>query len=213
MSQDRTHKRSAGGNQYLDLAILGLLNEEAQHGYELHRRIIASFQSLFQPSWGSLYPALSRLERLGMIEATSPVPARPQVPSTGSLSGELALFRAMATASTSRRQKKQYAITSAGREHFEVLLINADVADDRSFWVSLAFSERLPRPRQSTLVNKRRYLMEDRLREIKESPIFGQSGSRSVALGGLAQRISHEVDWLEDLAGSLGGTEADRLPS
>ena len=213
MSQERAVMKSAGGNQYLDLTILGLLGEEAQHGYELHRRIIASFQTLFQPSWGSLYPALSRLERLGVIEATTQGSIRARVPSTGSLSGELALFRSMATVGSSRRQRKQYAITPSGREHFESLLLNADVADDRSFWVALAFSERLPRTRQSTLVNKRRYLMEDRLREIKESPIFGQTGSRSVALGGLAQRISHEVGWLEALANSLGDTEADRLPS
>lgn len=195
--------RSSGGNQHFDLAILGLLSEESQHGYELHRRILASFSILFQPSWGSLYPALARLERSGFIETA--VPSAPRVPiaTTGSLSGDLALFRSMAASPSSRRQRKVYSINPLGANYLTELLDRIDVADDRSFWIGLAFSGVLERPRQGALINKRKYLLEDRLREVKESRIFGESGSRAVALQGLTERISAEISWLDSVAKSL----------
>ena len=52
----------------LEFAILGLLREEPRHGYELKRAL--GDLGFWQVSFGSLYPALRRLEKGGFIEAT-----------------------------------------------------------------------------------------------------------------------------------------------
>ena len=52
----------------LDFAILGLLMERARHGYELKRAL--GELGFWKVSFGSLYPALRRLEKRGAIEAT-----------------------------------------------------------------------------------------------------------------------------------------------
>jgi DNA-binding PadR family transcriptional regulator len=52
----------------LELAILGLLKEQPIHGYELRKRLGDTFGFLSGVSYGSLYPALRRLERAGAIE-------------------------------------------------------------------------------------------------------------------------------------------------
>ena len=52
----------------LELAILGLLKEQPLHGYELKKRLCETLGFLWGVSYGSLYPALRRLERAGAIE-------------------------------------------------------------------------------------------------------------------------------------------------
>src|SRR2546428_12804189 len=72
----------------LELAILGLLKELPLHGYELKKRLNDSLGQFWGVSYGSLYPALARLEKLGAIEAVDPPPAAAAVfPATGSLPG------------------------------------------------------------------------------------------------------------------------------
>src|SRR5271165_6015327 len=85
----------------LDLAILGLLEEHDLHGYEIRRRLREHLGLLANVSFGSIYPALTRLERSGAVVATEgggtetgPAAATPApAPPTGSLSGELAVLR------------------------------------------------------------------------------------------------------------------------
>ena len=73
----------------LDLAILGALVAEALHGYELSKRLTELFGPGSSVSFGSIYPALSRLERTGMVKAvTAAVSGTMSIPMTGSLAGE-----------------------------------------------------------------------------------------------------------------------------
>src|SRR5580658_7309515 len=87
----------------LDMAILGLLEERDLHGYEIRRQLRDNLGILANVSFGSIYPALTRLEKAGAVMATeaptgSPAgqaaPSPTAVPPTGSLSGELAVLRA-----------------------------------------------------------------------------------------------------------------------
>src|SRR5277367_2082465 len=83
----------------LDLAILGLLEERELHGYEIRKQLLEHLGLLANVSFGSLYPALARLEAAGAVEATELPPAgrrppAPPTPPTGSLSGEWAVLRA-----------------------------------------------------------------------------------------------------------------------
>src|SRR3989442_14241866 len=71
----------------LELAILGLLKELPLHGYELKKRLNDSLGQFWGVSYGSLYPALARLEKLGAIEGGRPPPGRGGVlPASRSLS-------------------------------------------------------------------------------------------------------------------------------
>jgi DNA-binding PadR family transcriptional regulator len=54
----------------LELAILGLLEDQELHGYEIRKRLRDELGLFSNISFGSLYPALSRLERAGAVEAT-----------------------------------------------------------------------------------------------------------------------------------------------
>src|SRR5206468_11909616 len=98
--------------------------------YELKRRLGETLGQLSGVSFGSLYPALARLEAAGAVkavEAGEDVPP-PSVPVTGSLTGELATFRARVSAGRQRRPsprargKKVYGITPRGEELFDELL-------------------------------------------------------------------------------------------
>lgn len=53
----------------LDLLILRTLALEPMHGFGIGRRIKQVSQDVFQLNQGSLYPALNRLERHGLIAA------------------------------------------------------------------------------------------------------------------------------------------------
>ena len=61
----------------LDLAILGLLEERDLHGYEIRRQLRESLGLLANVSFGSIYPALTRLERVGALVAAQDDGARP----------------------------------------------------------------------------------------------------------------------------------------
>ena len=89
----------------LECAILGLLAEQPLHGYELKKRLSETLGPLWGISFGSLYPALRRLERSGAIEATEGEDAgRAGHVSTGSLDGDLAAARQRRRARPGRRR-------------------------------------------------------------------------------------------------------------
>src|SRR5580658_2835040 len=106
----------------LDMAILGLLEERELHGYEIRRQLRDHLGVLANVSFGSIYPALTRLEKAGAVSAVDASGAPDQglaatAPPTGSLSGELAVLRARRhSPSRSRRGKKVYRITDHGRQ-------------------------------------------------------------------------------------------------
>ena len=51
----------------LELAVLGLLYEAPVHGYELRKQLSVRLGGLRVISYGSLYPALRRLLRAGLV--------------------------------------------------------------------------------------------------------------------------------------------------
>ena len=120
------------------------------HGYEIRKRLRDELGQLSNVSFGSLYPALSRLERSGAVRATEDHgrSAAAPVPMTGSLSGERAALRARRSGTgLGRRSRKVYEITDEGRRQFAELL-HSDQAggndDARNFSLRLAFARYLP---------------------------------------------------------------------
>ena len=167
----------------LELAILGLLKEQDLHGYELKKRLAEALGPWSSVSFGSLYPALARLERSGAVEAANaeapagdPEPALPVIPMTGSITGEIAAFRARRAAAGRRpaarsgRGRKVYRITPAGDRLFEQLLESETaVDDDRVFTLRLAFCRHLRPEARLGLLERRRAQLVERLARTRTS--------------------------------------------
>jgi DNA-binding PadR family transcriptional regulator len=157
----------------IDHAILGLLKEQELHGYGLKKRLSellgARSRGAGGVSFGSLYPALARLERTGAVKAVEHNTAADPTPMAGSLTGELAAFKArhLAGALTGRgkggRGKKVYGITERGEARLVELLTEPDVADDRCFALKVAFCRHLqPAERLALFERKRAELIRRR---------------------------------------------------
>lgn len=162
----------------LELAILGVLKEQELHGYELKKRLTDALGAFSSVSFGSLYPALARLEAAGAVRAVAPPAAEPApapaVPMTGSIAGEAAAFRARRAAARPTRPsrtRKVYAITDRGEALFEELLVtdSASGDDDRAFNLKLAFCRYLPPERRLGLFEQRRALLVERLAKARST--------------------------------------------
>src|SRR3954453_18005272 len=97
----RIDRSSRYNSPMIELAILGLLKEQDLHGYELRKRLGELPGGRSAISFGSLYPALARLGGAGYgkaVEANTRTDRA--LPSSGSLAGELAAFRARHLPST-----------------------------------------------------------------------------------------------------------------
>jgi DNA-binding PadR family transcriptional regulator len=157
----------------LELAILGLLKEQDLHGYELKKRLGEMLGVASGVSFGSLYPALGRLERSGAVRTVeSPAaesPGRPDILSTGSLGGELAAWRARPSATRSApragRSRKVYGITAHGEALFEELLAAEQSTgdDSRLFHLRLAFARYLSAEARLGMLERRRVHLLERL--------------------------------------------------
>jgi len=153
----------------LELAVLGVLREEDLHGYEIKKRLAELGASA---SFGSLYPALNRLAKDGLVEALDPVAAA-SPPMTGSLSGERAILRSHGDGRRPRggRRKQAYRITEAGRTRLTEDL-TASVDDDKAFPVQVAFCRYLDSEQRLDLFRRRRDTLAARLaeREKRQAP-------------------------------------------
>jgi DNA-binding PadR family transcriptional regulator len=156
----------------IELGLLGLLSEQNLHGYELKKQLSELLGS-WSLSFGSLYPALSRLERAELVKAVEAnVLPEPSTPMTGALSGELAAFRAGAhrapalgrlaprgkgrAPGSGRRAKKVYGITDRGLDRLTDLLQAPGPDDDRTFSLRVAFCRHLPPAARLALFERRR---------------------------------------------------------
>jgi len=153
----------------LELAILGLLTDAPLHGYELKKRLGETLGHVWGVSYGSLYPALARLERMGAIEvvdAPATAPGSIPIPATGSIAGEAAAARLRRPLRRSGRTRKAYRIAAAGRALFAELL-RADPApgadENRAFALKLAFCRHLEAPARLELLQRRRDQLAEKL--------------------------------------------------
>jgi DNA-binding PadR family transcriptional regulator len=191
----------------LDLAILGLLEERDLHGYEIRRQLREHLGLLANVSFGSIYPALSRLEKSGAVVATEGGDAKgtpaPPAPPTGSLSGELAVLRARRhSPARARRGRKVYRITEAGRQLFSELLAGGGAADDaRSFGLRLAFARHLAPQARLTLLERRRAQLVQRVGEAEAARADLDVYARSVVQH-TADGIARDITWLDTLIAS-----------
>jgi DNA-binding PadR family transcriptional regulator len=188
----------------IDLAILGLLTEQELHGYELKKRLGELLSSRASVSFGSLYPALARLEAQGAVKAVEERTAVPAAPMSGSLAGELAAFKARVRSSSlvkgTGRGKRVYGITDLGRERLVELLSHPDVSDDREFTVRVAFARHLAGPARLELFERRRAELLGRRDDLRRRRA---TAGTDTYLGALRERdaenLANDLAWLDRL--------------
>lgn len=118
----------------LELAILGNLSEGPLHGYELRRRVERLSGYARPVSLGSLYPAINRLVKRGML-------TRHAAPGTAAA------------------QRYVLTLTDAGHEHLLERLRNpaqVEITDFNRFFTILAFLSLLPETAAQHAVLRRR---------------------------------------------------------
>ncbi|MGZ4730406.1 MAG: PadR family transcriptional regulator [Acidimicrobiales bacterium] len=198
----------------IDLAILGLLDEQDLHGYELKKQLAELVGARSGVSFGSLYPALARLEKGGAVKAVEAHTSDATIPMTGALSGEIAAFRArIGRPAKGRRTKKVYGITELGRRRLGELLVD-DTTDDRTFAVQVAFCHSLQPEQRLSLFERRRTVLEQRLADRSRVSAGRTDTYRSSHREHDTRTITHDLAWIDELIGAAraelaasGGTE------
>ena len=124
----------------LDMAILGLLREGPMHGYEVRQRLVDL--GFWRISFGSVYPALRRLDRSGWVEVFS-----------GS------------------GRRKEYRITADGKEHFQQILEDeaSEVENTTAFRVRLAFFRYMEPSVRIGFLERRKSVLRERIATARTS--------------------------------------------
>jgi DNA-binding PadR family transcriptional regulator len=186
----------------LDIAILGLLMERDCHGYEIRTQLRDRLGIWANVSFGSIYPALARLERHGYLEAVTPGESRLGSLSTGSLSGERASLRSLRPAQgLGRRSRKVYRITEHGRQEFVALLSDPATLDDaKNFSLRMALAKYLTPKLRVGLLERRRADLVERLAEVQSGAHNEQLDpyARSV-MDHAAQGVELDLAWIDNL--------------
>lgn len=183
----------------LELAVLGLLKEQPLHGYELKKRLGDTLGVFWGVSYGSLYPALRRLERSGAIEAVTAERASSPIPATGSIGGETAAARLRQRLSTGRRTKKSYRITAQGEKLFAELFLADDGPDDeRAFAFKLAFCRDLAPDVRLAFLERRRAELAARLDRTRGSKTRSDRYIRSL-VEHRTRSLERDLEWVDDL--------------
>ena len=186
----------------LDLAILGLLMERDHHGYEVRSQLRDRLGLWANVSFGAIYPALARLERIGLVEAVVTVPSGLGTLSTGSLAGERASLRSLRSSpGLGRKGRKVYRITAKGREEFAQLLADPATMDDtRAFSLRMALARYLTPSVRLGLLEQRRGNLAQRLFEVRAHAADDALDpyARSVMEYG-ARVVELEIAWIDGL--------------
>src|SRR5689334_7956976 len=152
------------------------------HGYELRKRLTGLLGAFRAFSYGSLYPALRRMQADGLIvEDAAPL-------------GTIAL----------RRARRVYQLTDAGRHRFSELVADTGPANytDDGFGVHLAFFNRTPAEARMRILEGRRRQVEERREGLREaiaraSSSFDRYTKQLHQLGLVSSE--REVKWLNEL--------------
>ena len=163
----------------LELAVLGLLHDSPLHGYELRKRLNLLLGWTRLLSYGSLYPALKRMLRAGLVtEVTTVSPG------------------------VSRRQRIVYQITVAGTEYFAGKITDVGPAawEDEDFNMRFAFFSRTDADVRLRILEGRRSRLQERLDRARSNRTPGLTDRYVTELQRHAiESVEREVRWLTDL--------------
>lgn len=161
----------------LELAVLGLLHESPLHGYELRKRLNLLLGWTRLLSYGSLYPALKRLLRSGLIKEVTAV-----------------------TPGVSRRQRIVYEITPEGSEYFASRITDDGPSawEDEGFNMRFAFFSRTDVGVRLRILEGRRARLQERLDRARAVRRGGDHYVGELQRHSI-ESVEREVKWLTDL--------------
>ena len=166
----------------LELAVLGLLHDSPLHGYELRKRLNLLLGWTRLLSYGSLYPALRRMQADGLIvEDVAPI-------------GTVKV----------RRARRVYQLSETGKARFAELVADTGPQNytDDGFGVHLAFFSRTPAEVRMRILEGRRRRVEERREGMRAT--LTRAGehidryTRELHRLGL-DSTEREVRWLDEL--------------
>jgi len=164
----------------LDLAILGLLKERPMHGYELKKRLSYMLGHFWTVSYGSLYPALKRLEKTGTIERAYSIKEK-------------------------TRNRNVYRITRKGEQAFMNKLTDnlsdSSLADTEKFDLRMAFFQYLEPETRLRMLEMRRSLLTEQVEKFNayRSTNKDQDLYRSGLLRHKVDLAKSDIRWLDRL--------------
>lgn len=150
------------------------------HGYELKKRLSFMLGHFWTVSYGSLYPALKRLEKSGAIERAYSVKEK-------------------------TRHRNVYRITHGGENQFMRLLSDtvpdSSLAHTEKFDVRMAFFQYLEPEARLRLLEKRRHVLEEQVAKFKayRSSNRDQDHYRSGLMSHKVDQAKGDIRWLERL--------------
>ena len=174
----------------LELAVLGLLHDNPMHGYELRKQLTVVLGWGRVLSYGSLYPALKKMCRVGWLT-------------------ERTVATEAATGRASRRQRIVYQLTADGNERFAKVMAESGPAawEDDNFDVRFAFFGRTDREIRLRILEGRRARLEERLAAVRETLTAVRADDTYTAelrRHGI-ESVEREVRWLTDLIAAERG--------
>jgi len=184
-------------SQALELAILGVLSQTPQHGYELRKRLVSVLGLFSTISYGALYPTLKSLVERGLLVEQDEV----------------------GTGKYPKRARITYALTDAGRTHFDALVSDSGPGawDDDTFAVRMSLFGQTEVNTRIHILLGRRSRVEERLANLQTNLSKGRERLDSYTLE-LQQHgldaLEREVRWLNELIsreqsqGTAGGSNS-----
>jgi DNA-binding PadR family transcriptional regulator len=164
------------------------------HGYELRKRLNLMLGWGRVLSYGSLYPALKKMVRTGLIAESA------------------------SAAGTSRRPRIVYEVTEAGHEEFQRLMseVGPTAWEDDNFDIRCAFFGRTDMEIRLRVLEGRRSRLQERLARVQDELERTQAEVNRYAAE--LQRhgvesVEREVRWLSDLIQAERGGEATDAPA
>mgnify|MGYP000852055666 FL=1 len=180
--------------QSLDLAILGRLMQSPSHGYELRKHVNAVLGHLHVVSFGSLYPALRRLLRAGLICDCASGPA-------GRLVGN--------------RARRVYHLTAAGQDRLaqELARVDDECCTDDDFDVRFSLFGMTDPQARLRILQCRRQLAHRRLVTIESSMGTGGDPYATELMRFARASAQRELDWLDGLIAAEDPTVGEAVSS
>jgi len=164
----------------LELAILGLLKEKPMHGYELKKRLSYMLGHFWTVSYGSLYPALKRLEKMGSIEKAYSIKDK-------------------------ARTRNVYRITKSGETLFMKLLRetagDSTLSDPEKFDTRMAFFQYLEPEVRLNILEKRKSYLEKQVESLKKYRVSNREEDhyRKGLMRHKVDQVKSEIRWIERL--------------
>nr|WP_275940854.1 PadR family transcriptional regulator [Nocardioides zeae] len=170
-----------------------MLHEAPMHGYELRKRLNLMLGWGRLLSYGSLYPALKRMLRTGLITETT-----------------------VSTTPVTRRPRIVYEVTEEGKLEFKRLMSEVGPAawEDDTFDIRFAFFSRTDMEIRLRVLEGRRTRLQERLDRVQSDLRRTQQEVDQYAAE--LQRhgvesVEREVRWLSDLIDAERGRPLDRV--